>query len=389
MMRHRVGRGTTIRKGGGMRKLARLFAVLSVFSLIAAACAGDDEGATTGGATGGALPGEGHSVCFVADVGGVDDKSFNQQIYEGLQQSETELGVDFSYVTSASAADYAPFIQAYVDQDCDLIVLAGFNMGPDLITSAKANPDQLYTIVDYDIYDFTDPDNPVDVTLDNVSELTFQTDQAAFLAGYAAAGTTKTGTVATYGGVFFPTVTIFMNGFAAGIRAYNQDNGTSVKLLGWDPDTQEGYQVSSDPAVGFYTPAEGRRAAEDFLSEGADIILPVAGGTGLGTMAAAQDAGDVLGVWVDTDGCVSAAEYCDLFLTTIEKHMDVAVYDSVESVLNDTFVKGLYVGTLENDGVGIADFLDVVPQELVDKIEELKQGIIDGSVSVDPADYPA
>jgi basic membrane protein A and related proteins len=379
-----------------MRKLAKLFAVLAVFSLIAAACAGDDEGGTTGGAsggttgeTGGALPGAGSSVCFVADVGGVDDKSFNQQIYEGLQQAETELGVDFSYVTSASAADYAPFIQAYVDQDCDLIVLAGFNMGTDLITSAEANPDQLYTIVDYDIYDFTDPDNPVDVTLDNVSELTFQTDEAAFLAGYAAAGSTKTGTVATYGGVFFPTVTIFMNGFAAGIRAYNQDNGTSVKLLGWDPDTQEGYQVSSDPAVGFYTPAEGRRAAEDFLSEGADIILPVAGGTGLGTMAAAQDAGDVLGVWVDTDGCVAAAEYCDLFLTTIEKHMDVAVYATVESVLNDSFINGLYVGTLENDGVGVAQFLDVVPQELLDKIDELKAGIIDGTVSVDPADYPA
>jgi basic membrane protein A and related proteins len=376
-----------------MRKLARLFAILAVFALVAAACASDDEGGTTGGAsgetTGAALPGAGHSVCFVADVGGVDDKSFNQQIYEGLQQAETELGIDFSYVTSASAADYAPFIQAYVDQDCDLIVLAGFNMGTDLVTSAEANPDQLYTIVDYDIYDFTDPDKPVDVTLDNVSELTFQTDQAAFLAGYAAAGSTTTGTVATYGGVFFPTVTIFMNGFAAGIRSYNQDNGASVKLLGWDPDTQEGYQVSSDPAVGFYTPAEGRRAGEDFISEGADIILPVAGGTGLGTMAAAQDAGDVLGIWVDTDGCVSAPEYCDLFLTTVEKHMDVAVYDSVESVLNDSFVNGLYVGTLENDGVGIAAFLDQVPQDVQDKIEELKQGIIDGTVSFDPADYPA
>jgi basic membrane protein A and related proteins len=374
-----------------MRKLARLFALLAVFSLIAAACAGDEDGGDTGatGTTGQALPGEGHSVCFVADVGGVDDKSFNQQIYEGLVQTESELGVEFSYVTSAGTSDYAPFIQAYVDQDCDLIVLAGFTMGPDLIASAEANPDQLYTIVDYDIFDFTDPDNPVDVTLDNVSELTFQTDQAAFLAGYAAAGTTTTGTVAAYGGWLIPTVTIFENGFAAGIRAYNQDNGTSVELIGWDADTQDGYQVSSDPAVAFYTPAEGRRAGEDFISEGADIILPVAGGTGLGTMAAAEDAGDVLGVWVDTDGCVSAAEYCDLFLTTIEKHMNTAVYDTVEAVLNDSFQGGLYVGTLENDGVGVSDFLDVVPQELQDKIEELKQGIIDGTVSVDPADYPA
>ena len=376
-----------------MTRVTKLIVVLAILSIIAAACASDEPTAGGGsGTTGQALPGAGHRICFVADVGGLNDKSFNQQIHEGLQQAETELGIEYSYVTSASAADYAPFIQAYVDQDCDLIVLAGFNMGPDLVTSAEANPDQLYTIVDYDVYDFSDPDNPVDITLDNVSELTFQTDQAAFLAGYVAAGTTKTGKVATYGGVFFPTVTIFMNGFAAGIRSYNQDNGTSVELQGWNPDTQEGFEVSPDPAVGFYTPAEGRRVGEDFISEGADVIMPVAGGTGLGTMAAAEDAGGVLGIWVDTDGCVAAEEYCSLFLTTVEKHMNVAVYDSVQSVLNDSFVNGLYVGTLENDGVGISDYHELdpqVPQELKDNIEELKQGIIDGTVSVDPADYPA
>jgi basic membrane protein A len=331
-------------------------------------------------------------VCFVADVGHVDDKSFNQQIHEGLQRTESDLGVKYSYVESNSAADYAPFIQAYVNQDCDLIVLAGFNMGDALVKSANANPDQKYAIVDYDIFDFTDPDHPKDVTLDNVSELTFQTDQAAFLAGYLAAGMTKSGTVATYGGVFFPTVTIFMNGYAAGIRSYNQDNGTTVKLLGWDPDTQKGVEVSPDPSVGFYSPPEGRRVGEDFISEGADIILPVAGGTGLGTMAAARDAGNVYGMWVDTDGCVAAKEFCDLFLTTVEKHMDQAVFDTMQSVIDGTFKGGLYVGTLENNGVGIADFHDLdaqVPQELKDKLVELKAGIVDGSVSVDPADYPA
>jgi basic membrane protein A len=120
--------------------------------------------------------------------------------------------------------------------------------------------------------------------------------------------------------------------------------------------------------------------------------LPVAGSTGLGTMAAARDAGNVYGMWVDTDGCLSAEEFCDLFLTTVEKHMDQAVFDTMQSVIDGTFKGGLYVGTLENDGVGIAGYHQLaaqVPQELQDKIEELKQGIIDGSVSVDPADYPA
>ena len=384
-----------------MNKLTRMIALLAILSIVAVACAADEEtpgasGGTTAtggsGDTGQALPGVGHRICYVADVGGVDDKSFNQQIHEGLQQAETELGIEYDYVTSATAADYAPFIQEYVNQDCDLIVLAGFNMGTDLVAAAEANPDQLFTIVDYDMVDFSDPDTPVDLEYDNVSELTFQTDEAAFLAGYAAAGVTKTGTVATYGGVFYPTVTIFMNGFAAGIRSYNQDNGTSVELLGWDPDTQEGLQISSDPAVGFYSPAEGRRVGEDLISENADIILPVAGGTGLGTLAAAENAGDVYGIWVDTDGCVAAPEFCSLFLTTVEKHMNVAVYDTVLAVLDDAFTGGLYVGTLENDGVGISEYQEldsVVPQELKDKIAELQQGIIDGSVSVDPADYPA
>lgn len=377
-----------------MIKVSRLGALVAILLIVAAACASDEPSAGggtggTGGTTGEVLPGAGQRVCFVADVGGVDDASFNQQIHEGLQQASTELGVEYDYVTSASAADYAPFIQDYVNQDCALIVLAGFNMGPDLVKSAEANPDQLYTIVDYDILDFSDPDKPVDVTLDNVSELTFQTDEAAFLAGYAAAGATETGTVATYGGVFLPTVTIFMDGFAAGVRAYNQDAGTNVELLGWDPEAQEGVEVSSDVAVGFYTPAEGRRIGEDLLAENADIILPVAGGTGIGTMAAIEDAGNAFGIWVDTDGCLSAADYCDLFLTTVEKHMNVAVYDTVEAALDETFQGGLYVGTLENDGVGLADLADAVPQDVRDRIEELRQGIIDGSVSVDPADYPA
>ena len=372
-----------------MTKSMRFVAVFGLFALIAAGCATNNGGGAS--PTGGAQPGAGHQVCFVADVGGVDDKSFNQQIYEGLLKAKSDIGIAFSYVTSKSAADYAPFIQDYVNQNCDLIVLAGFNMGPDLIKSAKANPDQLYAIVDYNIFDFSKTP-PKDLTFPNVAELTFQTDQAAFLAGYLAAGMTKTGKVATYGGVFFPTVTIFMNGFAAGIRKYNQDKGTKVDLLGWNADTQKGVQVSSDPAVGFYSPADGRRVGEDFISEGADIILPVAGGTGIGTMAAAKDAGDVYGMWVDTDGCISAPEYCSLFLTTVEKHMNVAVESTVQSVLDNSFKGGLYVGTLENDGVGISDYHDLaskVPQGLQDEIATLKQGIIDGTVSVDPADYPA
>ena len=379
-----------------MKKFLRLVAVVAVLGLVAAACSEEEpsETAATGGTgeTGGALPGEGYHGCYASDTGGIDDRSFNQKIHEGMVQAEEELGIEYTFVQSQSEADYAPFLQEFVNQDCDLIVPAGFNFGPTTVESAEANPDQLYAIVDYDIFDFSDPDNPVDVTLDNVRELTYQTDQAAFLAGYLAAGMTQTGTVATYGGVFFPTVTIFMNGFSAGVRSYNQDNGTSVEVLGWDPEAQEGTQISTDPAVGFDNSAEGRRVTEDFIAEGADIILPVAGPTGLGTVAAAEDAGDVSVIWVDDDGCVSIPDSCPVFLTSVLKNMNVSVFETMQSVIDGTFSGGLFVGTLENEGVGIAEYHEQdanIPQELKDKIEELKQGVIDGSVSVDPADYPA
>jgi basic membrane protein A and related proteins len=380
-----------------MTKFARLIAVLAIFSLVAAACAGDDgdETGATGGETGGAtgaLPGEGFHGCYASDTGGVDDKSFNQKIHQGMVQAEEELGIEYTFVESQSEADYAPFLQEFVAQDCDLIVPAGFNFGPATVESAEANPDQLYAIVDYDIFDFSDPDNPVDVTLDNVRELTYQTDQAAFLAGYLAAGMTQTGTVATYGGVLFPTVTIFMNGFSAGVRAYNQDNGTDVQVLGWDPEAQEGTQISTDPAVGFDSSTDGRRVTEDFIAEGADIILPVAGPTGLGTVAAAEDAGDVSVIWVDDDGCITVPESCGLFLTSVLKNMNVSVFETMQSVIDGSFTGGLFVGTLENDGVGIAEYHeweDQIPDELKSQIEELQAGIIDGSVSVDPLDYPA
>ena len=377
-----------------MTKFARLIAVLAIFSLVAAACAGDEEGGAgaTGGATGGetgALPGEGFHGCYASDTGGVDDKSFNQKIHQGMVQAQEELGIEYTFVESQSEADYAPFLQEFVAQDCDLIVPAGFNFGPATVESAKANPDQLYAIVDYDIFDFSDPDAPVDVTLDNVRELTYQTDQAAFLAGYLAAGMTQTGTVATYGGVLFPTVTIFMNGFTAGVRSYNQDNGTSVQVLGWDPETQEGTQISTDPAVGFDSSTDGRRVTEDFIAEGADIILPVAGPTGLGTIAAAEDAGDVSVIWVDDDGCITVPQSCGLFLTSVLKNMNVSVFETVQSVIDGTFTGGLFVGTLENDGVGLAEYHqweDKIPDELKSRVEELQAGIIDGSVSVDPLD---
>src|SRR5262245_63184769 len=126
---------------------------------------------------------------MVSDTGGIDDRSFNQTSYAGQQKAADELGVESKFLESSSDADFEPNIQAFVDQKCSLITTVGFLLGDATLAAAQANPDQNFSIVDY-AYDNPPP---------NINQLTFQTDQAAFLAGYLAAGMTKTGKVGTFG----------------------------------------------------------------------------------------------------------------------------------------------------------------------------------------------
>jgi len=310
--------------------------------------------------------------CLVTDQGGVDDASFNETAWAGMQQAEAELGVDIAVLESNSEADFAPNIQAFIDQDCDLIVTVGFLLGEATEEAAIANPDQNFAIVDYAFED----------DFDNLLELVFATEQAGFLAGYVAAAMTETGTIGTYGGINIPPVTVFMDGYLAGASYYNDELGTDVEVQGWDG--ADGLFTGN-----FESQDDGRNITDTLLQAGADIIMPVAGPVGLGTATAIEDFGQGKMIWVDTDGYEST-QFGELMLTSVMKNMDVAVYDAMASVVDGTFEGGLYVGTLENEGVGIApfhDFEDEVPQEVKDALPELREGIIAGDISVDPADY--
>jgi basic membrane protein A and related proteins len=353
-------------------------ALMLVLSLVAAACADEpeDEPAANGNGNG-AEEEVDFLACQVTDTGGVDDRSFNQTAHDGLVQAEEELGVDTQVLESQSDADFEPNINTFIDQGCDLIVTVGFLLGDATAAAAEANPDQKFAIVDFD---FFDADSGEDVTYDNVRELTFATDEAAFLAGYVSAAVSESGTLGTFGGLNIPTVTIFMNGFQRGMEYYNDQEGGSVQLKGWNAENQNGLFAES-----FEDADKGRQLGQDLINEGADVIMPVAGPVGIGTAEAVREAGNASMVWVDTDGCESAADFCDLFLTSVVKNMDVAVFDAIEAALNDEFEGGLYVGTLENEGVGIApynEFDDDVPQEVKDAVDEIRQGIIDDSISV-------
>lgn len=361
-----------------MRGKARLIAVLAVVALVAAACNGETtNGDGGGGGNGDGLPGEGMLACQVTDTGGIDDKSFNQTAFAGMERARDELGVEIDFLESQAQTDYETNIQAFIDRGCDLIVTVGFLLGDATQAAAEANPEASFAIVDF----------AYDPPLDNVLGLVFSTDQAAFMAGYAAASWTKTGTIGTYGGINIGgPVTDFMDGYFAGAMYHNQEKGTDVQVLGWDPEAQDGLFTGD-----FENQDNGRRVTEDLIAEGADVIHPVAGPVGLGTTAAVEDSSEEDAVvWVDTDGCVSAEEFCPVFLTSVMKNIDVAVFNATQQVVDGTFEGGLFVGTLENEGVGLApfhDFEDQISDETKSELEEIRSGIIAGDISTKGVDY--
>jgi len=358
-----------------VKKTARIVAIAAVAALSLAACgerpaddADNNSAATETPATETTPMAQfpDFKACMVSDSGGFDDKSFNQTSHAGLTNAAANHGIQTAEIESGSDTEYPSNIKQMVKAGCNSVTTVGFLLGDATLKAAKQNPD-----VDFSIVDFAYEKAPK-----NLKGLTFDTDQPSFLAGYVAAGTSETGTVGTFGGMQIPTVTIFMEGYAQGVAYYNEENGTDVQVLGWDVEKQTG-SFTDD----FEDKAKGQTTAEQMIQQGADVIFPVAGPAGLGGLQAAKD-GDVKAIWVDTDGCVSAAEYCDVLLTSVMKAMDVAVETAIRESAEGTFTNEVYVGTLENDGVGLADLSDSVPSEVADKVEEIKAGLIDGSITI-------
>jgi basic membrane protein A len=306
-------------------------------------------------------------ACMVSDSGGFDDKSFNQTSHDGLVTAADDFGVQTGEVESQSDSEYADNIAAMVDQDCNIVVTVGFLLGDATEKSAKKNPDVDYAIVDYA---YAKP--PA-----NLKGLTFNTAQPSFMAGYLAAGSSESGIVGTFGGLNIPTVTIFMDGFWEGVQYYNEQNSTDVQVIGWDEKTQEG-SFTED----FENKTKGQNTATNLISQGADVLFPVAGPAGLGALQAAQDDGQVRAIWVDTDGCVSAAEYCDVLLSSVVKGMDVAVEDAIRSSAEGTFDNTPYVGNLENGGVGLAPLSDDVDSSLASELDDIKEQLISGEIQI-------
>ncbi len=308
--------------------------------------------------------------CMVSDSGGFDDKSFNQLGYEGLQDAAKELGATYKSAESKDSTVYDSNIEQLINQNCKLIVTVGFNLADATKKQAAANPDTDFAIID---------DNSI--TAKNVKPITFDTSQAAFLAGYAAASYSKTGVVGTFGGMQIPTVTIFMDGFADGVKYYNEQKKKDVKVVGWDVDSQKGSFTG-----GFEAGTQAKAVAQTLLDQDADVILPVGGPIYQSAAEAIKDAnnGSVL-IGADSDLYEADPRYKDIAFTSVEKGMRPATRDVVEQAAKGDFSSTPYVGTLKNEGVGIApfhDFASKVDSGLEGELDKIKSGIIDGSITV-------
>jgi basic membrane protein A and related proteins len=320
--------------------------------------------------------------CMVTDTGGIDDRSFNASSWEGMEAAASaDPNITVKYLQSTTQSDYVPNINAFLSEKCGIIVTVGFLMAAATEAAAKAHPSQKFAIVDcsYASDCLTGTHEP------NIDQLVFNTVQDGFLGGYLAAGMTKTGKVATYGGQELPTVTIYMDGFWDGVQYYNQKHGTHVQVLGWNEQTQKGSFTGN-----FTDQTTGQTLTQTFISEGADIIFPVAGDVGLGTAKAVQDADTAAGsdkvnmLWVDVDGCVNAPQYCQYFISSVTKGIVAAVSNSVESAAKGTFTGGTYIGTLANGGAVLAPFHDFqakVPASLQAELNQIKAGIENGSIA--------
>jgi basic membrane protein A len=366
------------------RKTVAGLATLGASALLLAGCAAPPpaEEEPTGGSTGEAA--SDFVPCMVSDAGGFDDNSFNELGLTGLQRAADELGVEPITVESADESAYAPNITNLVDQGCNLIVTVGFLLAEATIEAANANPDIDFAIID----DQLDADQDGAPDVDNGKPIVFDTAQAAFLAGYAAASYSKTGVVGTFGGIQIPPVTIFMDGFHDGVLYFNEQKGEDVKVVGWDKET--GVFTG-----GFAAGTEARQAAQTLIDADADVILPVGGPIYTSAAEAIRDANeggaDIALVGVDADVYETDPSVQDLLLTSIRKQVDAGVYEVTMGAAEGNFDNSLFVGTLENEGVGVApfhDFEDKVDPELQAELDQLREQIIAGDITVESPSSP-
>jgi basic membrane protein A len=312
-------------------------------------------------------PGAGYTECGVSDEGSWTDKSFNESVMDGMKKAQTEFGVDLKSAESNSSSDFKPNLDAMIAAKCDIIFAVGFNLVDAVNTAANDNPTLHFVTIDGWSNGAT-----------NLKPFNYNTVESAYLAGYAAADYSTSKVIATYGGMQISAVTDFMDGYYYGAQAWAKDNGTAVKVLGWDPMKKKGDFIGgfapNDPA--------GKIIAAGDLAAKADVLLPVGGDQyGALSQAITESGSSAKMVGVDKDWSLNP-DYKGQILTSIMKLLGQSVYDFVkaDAVDKTAFDGAAYLGTLKNAGVGITK-TDFIGAALQTKLDSLQAGIIDGSIN--------
>ncbi len=339
-----------------MKKLNKFMILLVIGSMLLAACA-KSAAPTEAPKAADCKSADVLCVGLVTDVGEVDDKSFNQSAWEGVQKAEKELGATVKYIETKDAKDYAANIDLFVKDGYDIIVTVGFAMGEATVTAAKQYPDVKFIGVDQ----FQGE------TVPNVIGLSFPEDQAGFLAGALAAMMSKSGTVAAVLGTnLVPPVVAFKEGYENGARYINPD----IKLIStYHPGGMD---------VAFTDPEWGATTAKQALDQGADVVFGAGGKTGNGALIEVAGNPGKFCIGVDSDQWETVPEAHACLISSAMKLITAGVFDLVKGAKDGTFPAGNFFGK-----AGLAPFHDFeasIPQEVKDKLNEIDKALKDGSL---------
>ena len=308
-------------------------------------------------------------VCVALDTAGINDKSFNQTSYEGAKAAKAAgYASSIEYLPAKSGADFAPNVQKFIDKGCTVIIGVGYLLG-DAIGAAAAK----YPKVNFALVDGWSGGA-------NQKGITYKTDENSFLVGYLAAGMSKTGKVATYGGMQIPTVTIFMDGYANGVQYYNDTNNKKVEVLGWNPATQKGTFLGS-----FDDTTKALSTSVAFEQQGADFIFPVSGNMQATTAGNSLKSMKSNVIWVDAAVMDTGKQFASVTPVSALKGLKEGVLATVKEAYDGKFSNAVYVGTLRNKGVSIVitpSWSKKIPAKLQQEVKDLAANIAAGYISV-------
>lgn len=306
-------------------------------------------------------------IGLVTDQGGVNDKSFNQSAWEGVQKAMKELGADGKYVESKQETDYEKNLDLFATEGYDLVLGVGFLMGDALAKKAKQYPNVKFAIVDNAYFPAKagDPD-PYTTDLKNVTSLMFAEDQVGFLAGVLAGCMSKSGTVCTVSGQEIPPVVRYVTGFQSGAKSQN----ASIKTL-------------NTYIPSFVDPAKGKETGASMIGQGCDIVFGVGGNTGNGGLLAASQAGKAA-IGVDVDQYNTYPEIKASLMTSAMKNVDTAVFNAVKDLQGGALKAGIVTSDIKNGGIGLAPYHDwdtKIDQKCKDAVAKAIEGLKAGTIT--------